>query len=329
MTGSRDGREVAAERLTFLQEAVAASAALAAADRLGVLARLAAGPIDPSTLASECSIGERGSRVLVAALAGLGLVDRTADGRYRATNLDPERLASLRAPWDGLAEAIRNDRPAVAVDDPAVAEKLYPNAVEFLAQLFAPAAVRAAERLAGSGSRVLDVGAGAAPWSLAITARDPACRVTAVELPRVIPATRRAVAAAGLEARFEIRAGDVFTIDLGRDEYDLAIAGNVCHLFDEASNRRLVDRLYETLRPGGRLAIIDAVPDERLEGPRAVVLYALGLLLRTTAGRVYPFSTYVAWLRDAGFEAIERFDLSTAPPLTLITARRRTTGAIR
>jgi SAM-dependent methyltransferase len=329
MTGSLDQQIVAAERLTFLQEAVAASAALAAADRLGVLTRLTAGPIDPSTLARECSIGERGSRLLVAALAGLGLVNRTADGRYRATSLDPERLASLRAPWDGLAEAIRNDRPAVAVDDPTGAEKLYPKAVSFLAELFAPAAARAAERLAGSGPRVLDVGAGAAPWSLAIAARDHACRVTAVDLPGVIPATRRAVAAAGLDGRFEMRAGDVFAIDLGRNEYDLAIAGNLCHLFDEASNRRLVDRLYETLRPDARLAIIDAVPDERLEGPRAVVLYALGLVLRTRAGRVYPFSTYVGWLREAGFEAIERFDLSAAPPLTLITARRRTTGVIR
>lgn len=324
MTGLRDQRVVAAERLTFLQEAVAASAALAAADRLGVLTRLAAGPIDPSTLARECSIGERGARLLVAALAGLGLLDRAADGRYRATNLDPERLASLREPWDGLAEAIRNDRPAVSVDDPGVAEELYPNAVGFLAELFAPAAARAAEQLAGSGLRILDVGAGAAPWSLAIAARDRACRVTAVDLPGVIPATRRAVAAAGLDARFEMRAGDVFKIDLGRDGYDLAIAGNICHLFDEATNRRLVDRLYAALRPGGRLAIMDAVPDERLEGPRAVVLYALGLLLRTSAGRVYPFSTHVEWLRSAGFEAIERSEISAAPPVTLITATRRT-----
>jgi hypothetical protein len=53
-----------------------------------------------------------------------------------------------------------------------------------------------------------------------------------------------------------------------------------------------------------------------------VVLYALGLLLRTTAGQVYPFSTYATWLRDAGFERIERFDLVPSPPLSLITARR-------
>lgn len=71
------------------------------------------------------------------------------------------------------------------------------------------------------------------------------------------------------------------------------------------------------------MAIVDAIPDERLEGPRAVVLYALGLLQRTRTGRVYPFSTYAEWLREAGFEAIERSELSAAPPVTLITATRR------
>ena len=65
--------------------------------------------------------------------------------------------------------------------------------------------------------------------------------------------------------------------------------------------------------PGGTLAILDALPNERLDGPRPVVLYALGLLLRTSRGQVYPFSTYVGWLREIGFEAIELIDLSPTP----------------
>ena len=323
MSDRGDPRAADAERLTFLQEAVAASAALAAADQLGVLGRLAQGPLDPASLARECGIGERGARMLVAALAGLGVAERGADGRYRATRLDGPRLARLRAPWDGLAEAIRDDRPTVAVDAPDVANAVYPGAVGFLAVLFAPAARRAAELLAGSGGRVLDAGAGAAPWSVAIAHRDPACRVTAVDLPGVIPVLREAIAAAGLADRFELVAGDLFTVELDRGAFDLAIAGNLCHLFDPAANRRLIGRLRDALRPGGRLAIIDAVPDERLDGPRAVVLYALGLLLRTRGGHAYPFSSFVEWLREAGFEGIERVALGEAPPATLIIATRR------
>ena len=174
----------------------------------------------------------------------------------------------------------------------------------------------------GLGLGILDIGAGAAPWSIALARRDPECRIRAVDLPAVLPATRRAVSAAGCEAQFDYLGGDLFAVDWGRAAYDLAIAGNVCHLFGEAANRRLLRRFYDALRPGGRLAIVDTLPNEQLDGPRPAVLYALGLALRTAAGRIYPLSTYVGWLREAGYEEIVRYDLSAAPPVSLITARR-------
>jgi SAM-dependent methyltransferase len=201
---------------------------------------------------------------------------------------------------------------------------MYPEVVSHLGALFAQVAERAADHLATRGLRVLDLGAGAAPWSLALTARNPDIRVTAVDLPAVLAVTRQVVATRGYDLQFDYLSGDLFTIDLGRSIYDLAIAGNLCHLFDEATNRRLLGRLFDALRPGGTLAILDALPNERLDGPRPIVLYALGLLLRTNRGQVYPFSTYVGWLRDAGYEVVERIDLSPTPPISLITARRPT-----
>jgi len=75
-------------------------------------------------------------------------------------------------------------------------------------------------------------------------------------------------------------------------------------------------------RPGGRLAIVDVLPNEPFDGPQSVALYALDLMLRTERGRVYPFSTYAGWLHDAGYSAVERIDIGGAPPLSLITARR-------
>jgi SAM-dependent methyltransferase len=114
----------------------------------------------------------------------------------------------------------------------------------------------------------------------------------------------------------------VFAVDWGEAAYDLVIAANLCHLFDEATNSRLLARLLGALRPGGTLAVVDALPNEPLDGPRPVVLYALGLLLRTQRGGVYPFTTYVSWLRGAGYNAVQRVDLSGGAPLSLITARR-------
>ena len=307
------------DRLAFLVDAVAASAAIDAAERLGVFARLAAGPATPSTLARDCAIGERGASVLLTALASLGLAQVTEPGEYRSTLPDP---ATLTTRFAALEQVIRDDHPPVVVDTPDGAESFYPDVVPILGTMLASTAREAADHLTAPGLRVLDAGAGSAPWSLALAARDPACRVCAVDLPAVLPTTRRAVADAGYASQFDYLGGDLFSADWGHSAYDLAIAGNICHLFDEAANRRLLGRLFEALGPGGKLVIVDALPDESMDGPRPVALYALDLMLRTEKGRVYPFSTYDSWLHAAGYESVERVDLSAAPLLSLIIARR-------
>jgi len=86
--------------------------------------------------------------------------------------------------------------------------------------------------------------------------------------------------------QFDYLDGDAFAVDLPAAAYDLAILANFCHLFGEPENRALLGRLVAALRPGGRLAIVDAVPNERFDSPRPVMLYALGLLLRTSRGEV-------------------------------------------
>jgi hypothetical protein len=102
----------------------------------------------------------------------------------------------------------------------------------------------------------------------------------------------------------------------------VVIAGNLCHLFDEFTNRRLLSRAAWWLARDGAIAVIDLLPNERRDAPRSVTLYAVELVRRTPAGQVYPFSSYASWLRDTGYERVERIELSTYPSVTLIRARR-------
>jgi 8-O-methyltransferase len=143
-----------------------------------------------------------------------------------------------------------------------------------------------------------------------------------VDLPAVLPVTRAAVAAAGCATQYTYLAGDVFAAQWEHAAHDLAIAGNICHLFEADANRRLLGRLFDALRSGGTLAIVDILPNEPFDGPRSIALYALGLMVRTRRGRVYPFANFAAWLHDIGYDAVERIDVGGTPPLSLITARR-------
>lgn len=305
-----------AEQLTFLYEARATSAVLDASGQLGVFDRLGQGPVDAATLAHECRIGEEAAHALLTALVGLGLAQPDRDGAFRGVAGDVPGLLEILQPWEHLIEGLRH-RPEVSVS-----AGTYSRIVRPLAAFWTSAAVAAVEHLKGAGRRVLDLGAGGAPWSLALAAADSDCEVTALDVPPVLEVTRQAVRAAGYEDQFRFIGADLFDVDLEQGAFDLVIVGNLCHLFDESDNRRLLARAGRWLSRQGTVAVIDLLPSERGDGPRGVTLYGLGLIQRTPAGQVYPFSSYVGWLRGTGYEKVERIELSSCPPMTLVRARR-------
>ena len=314
----------AAALVAELLEACAAGAAVGSAIDLGVVARVQAGPVAPDSVAADCGLTGQGAESLLAALVALGLVTREDDGRFRPAFSRLTDFAELLRPWASLPLALRGEWRAADAATTAGAEYLYPNVVGQLALLFRESAEHAAGLLTQANPRVLDIGAGAAPWSLALAARDPDREVTAVELPAVMATTRAAVRAAGLERKYVFIEGDAFDVDWGKPaSFDLALVGNLCHLFDEEANLRLLQRVAEAVRPGGKVAVIDILASERGDGPRAAALYSLGLVLRTARGRIYPYSAFRRWLNESGFADLCRHRLAGPFSLSLITARRR------
>jgi SAM-dependent methyltransferase len=288
---------------------------------LGVLKRLGRGPVDATTLATDCHIREEVAPALLTALASLGLAQQHEHGTYIGVSGDLVPALELLKRWDHFADGLQH-RPEIPVEAPPGADGAFCQTVGPLAAMCTPALKKAVEHLAGAGPRVLDLGAGAAPWSIGLAAANAEATVTAVDLPAVLALTRQAVSAAGCDAQFRFVGEDVFTVELDEGVFDLIIAGNLCHLFDEPTNRRLLSRAARWLVPGGTLAVIDFLFNERRDGPRGVALYAVELVRRAPSGQVYPFSSYAGWLRDAGCERVERVELSNHPPVTLVQARR-------
>jgi ubiquinone/menaquinone biosynthesis C-methylase UbiE len=331
-----------------LTEAVTTAAALDAADSLGVLAVLEAGPAGPTTVAATCRITDRGAAVLLYALDVLGLVERVDDTRSsgagpaqdRQPSGESERPATAEAEAafcarphiaalvGGLARAarlrdeIRDGRSRHEADTGAGAAALYPMVVGSLAALMRQPAARVAKWLPHPAGDVLDVGAGAAPWSIALATADPSCHVTALDLPEVLAVTRQAVANASLQARFRFLPGDMLTAPL-EPRFDLVVLGNICHLFDAAANQTLLRRLSRALRPGGAVAIVDILPAQDPQARRSVSLYALGLLGRTASGGVHGEDAYRTWLAEAGFGSTTVRRTGDHPPMSLITAEAR------
>jgi ubiquinone/menaquinone biosynthesis C-methylase UbiE len=255
-------------------------------------------------------------------LVSLGLAKLTPDERYRSPVRDLVEMTDALTALERLDEGIRAGRRVADHDTVEGAERFYPWMATHLARLQIDTAARAAAHLGQDGLRILDVGAGAAQWSLAIVDRYSDCTVTALDLPKVIPTTRAAVEAAGYQDRFEYLAGDMFQIDLPPATYDLVILANVCHLFGDTTNQSLLRRLHEPIRAGGNLAIIETIPDAELETSPTLALHDLGLVIRTREGKVHPFTSYISWLDSSGFVDLSRYELESEPPVSLVSARR-------
>lgn len=307
--------------LQTIHDAVLIAGALRTASGVGLFRRLEEAPADAAAAAAACGLDERGARHLLSALASLGLLTCDEAGRYHCASrglANPERLLLF---LDGLPDTIRTGRPIVAGDTPAGAGFFYAEGVRLLDLLHREAAERCAAHLARPGLQILELGAGTALWSRAIARRQPDARVTVMDLPPVVATARQAVAADGLSDRYAFIAGDLFATTWPADgSFDLVLVPNLCHLFGPEQNGWLLARAAQALRSGGRVAVIDVLTDERGAASAPVALYALGLLTRTATGQVYPFSTYVQWLRSSGLNAIERHHLGGRPPLSVVEA---------
>ena len=309
--------------LQNLLEAMSTGHVLEATAELGLLDHLTSGPKDASQLAQACTTDPSMTALLLEALASLGVVHRNGSGRYTLGVAGPALFTWAARGGSQLADAVRSGKPFARADTAAGASDLYPDLVPQLSVLFTPAARRAAQLLAGCGVDVLDVGAGAAPWSIARAMHSPAVRVTALDLPAVIATTRRAVEAADLGERFEYLPDDMFTCTLPPAAYDIVLLANICHLFDETRSRSLMRRMRPTIRPGGLLAIIDVLTSPDPAAQRWMSLYALDLRLRTSQGTVHPLAAYEAWTSDAGFGPLQVEPLSATPSLWLLTCRTK------
>lgn len=306
--------------VTAIEGVVAADAVLRTAEELGLLDQLARGPVSPADLADAAGHDADAVAVLLDALDALGVVERDQEG-VRAHPELPTLVTTMRTALGTLPERVRTGQPRLAGDRPGEAGELYGRLAAPLGAFFGEVAEEVADVLAAPSLRVLDVGAGAAPWSRAIARRHTTTLVTAVDLEPVLSTTRAAIAEDGLTDQFDVAACDVLADPLPDGDHDLVVAANLCHLFDGSTAQRLVKELATAARPGGTVAIIDALPDHAdPQRRRSTALYAAGLLTRTATGGVHPFAAYREWLHDAGCDQVDRHDCG-AFPISLITGR--------
>jgi cyclopropane fatty-acyl-phospholipid synthase-like methyltransferase len=169
--------------------------------------------------------------------------------------------------------------------------------------------------------RLIDLGGGAASYSMALCEANPQLSAVVVDGPEPIAIARSFVAERGLEDRISLIAGDFFEEDLGSD-YDVALISGVVLIKSEQECRQLFDLAHGLLKPGGMVVVQDFMRIGRTqEQAKADVLENLYVKVVFDPGASDRDGDEVAsWLADAGFQDPRQIPIPAQ--LALITATK-------
>jgi ubiquinone/menaquinone biosynthesis C-methylase UbiE len=325
------------QRITELAWGFAPMLMLHAAIQNRIFDILDAGPktLDELIAATQCS--KRGTLALAEALVGFGLLVRRRDRFSLApdtaafmVSTKPGYLgglvqhfsAQLLDNWRQLPEVVRTGKPATMVDHEDQGAEFFSKFVEDIFNMSFPAAQALAEELvkklpAHDGQfKILDIAAGSGVWGIPLAKRIANARITAVDFAKVLPVTHRVLARHQLADRLSTIEGDIQTVDFGSG-FHIATLGHILHSEGAAKSRRLLQKVYDALAPGGIIAIAEFIPNDDRNGPAYPLLFAVNMLVNTEDGDTFTFKQMSAWLKEIGFKRIRKVDVPSPSPVVV------------
>ena len=312
--------------------------AIKAAVELDLFTAIAEGNTTAAALAKRCQASERGIRILCDFLTVDGFLIK-AGGSYALTPdtaffLDRRQKTyigaattfllnpDMREAFSRLTDAVRKGGKAADVDPLEPENPVWVNfarammGIQFLpAELLANAVART-----GPATKVLDIAAGHGLFGIAVARRNPSAQIFAQDWKNVLEVAKENAQGAGIGDRYHLGPGSAFDADLGSG-YDLVLCTNFLHHFDVAGCEHVLRRFHAALKPGGRLAIAEFVPNEDRISPAPAAAFSIIMLATTPAGDAYTFSQLESMLRRAGFSGAEHTRLEPTPQSAVIAKK--------
>jgi precorrin-6B methylase 2 len=293
-----------------------------AAVQLGVFEALGTGQapegLDLEQAQGILGLPARPARALLDTCVATQLLEKE-DGRYRNSPLADRYLAagseySLRnyvlderwcwRAWENLEDALQADHQLLPEDD----EGYHAFPEDFFLDFLHGHSLAMGERLAGAvdfgaAQRVMDVGGGSGAVSIALCRAYPALEAVVVDQPPVTAKAAAHVKAAGLSDRITTWPANIFESPFPVG-CDTAVVANVLHDFSPARAREILARVAAALPSGGRVVILEIVPDEERRSPPLAVAFSVAMIVNTAGGDAHTVSQYRDWLEEAGLSGV-------------------------
>jgi len=296
--------------------------AMRAAVELEIFTALAEGNASAAAIAKRCKAAERGVRVLCDFLAIHGFLIKSGTTYTLAPDaalfLDRHSPAyvggaieflltnRLRETHARLTDAVRQGGCALGE---GTLEPENPDWVKFAEAMVPlmrmPAEIMAAElRKGGEAEKILDIAAGHGIFGICAALQNPKAHIYAADWKNVLEVAKKNAQAMGVADRYHLLPGSAFETDFGSG-YDLALITNFLHHFDPPTCTAFMRRIHAALKPGGRAAIAELVPNADRVTPPTAAAFSMMMLATTPAGDAYTFAELESISKAAGFGRVE------------------------
>src|SRR5437588_5461855 len=312
--------------------------AIRSAIELDIFTAIGAGNTTAEAVASHCGVAKRGARILCDFLVVNGFLSKSGDqyalSEDSATFLDRRSPGYMGSCTEFLLtdDIRRNLRDLTNAVRHGGCRQTYAHAPESpvwvaFARSMAPIMMMASQGMAeivtGGEKRplkVLDIAAGHGLFGIAVLRANPKAEVTAVDWKNVLEVARENAKKFGVADRYRTVNGSIFDLDIGMG-YDLILIPNFLHHFDEPTIAPLLNKLRHALKPGGKVATLEFVPEEDRVSPAVPAAFALIMLAETPGGDAYTRGELEHMFNRAGFSRHEFHAMPPSPHSVLVSTR--------
>ncbi|HEX5151455.1 MAG TPA: methyltransferase [Parafilimonas sp.] len=166
-----------------------------------------------------------------------------------------------------------------------------------------------ADKFDFSPYKTLTDAGGADGWlSIQLCLKYPHLKCITFDLPPVEPLAKKKIAQFNLSGRIEVRSGDFTKDDIPGAE--IITMGNIIHGFNEEDKQKMIQKVYDTLQPGGVFITIENIIDNDRRQNTFGLLMSLNMLIENGDAFDYTPSDFNRWAANAGFSKTEFIPLA-------------------
>ncbi|MFC1819463.1 methyltransferase [Thermodesulfobacteriota bacterium] len=316
--------------------AVIPAFAMLAGMQLDVFTPLKDGPMNTEALAKALDVKANKLSPLLYALVMADLLS-VKDGLFSNTD-EANRFLVSGSPgymgglsdyysrrWHAVlqsAETISTGKPQAKIDWKTLDEDqlfeilrgLHPNAIKAGSQL--------AKKIDFSGFKhLLDAGGGTGGLAIGLCESCHNLMGTVVELPTVVPVSKRFVSEAQMSDRIKVFAADLLD-DPPEGTYDVAVLRAFIQTLSSKHAKAVLKNIGKTMEPGGCIYILGYVIDDTRLYPESSVAWNLHFLNIYDDGQAFTENQYQSWLDEAGFTDVSIEYNAMPQGMAIVCARK-------